>query len=68
VPWPLPVAPGAGAHRIRAAYLVVPAGPFALGVVWASPATLGAAVQIQYAGLVLECWYFFADARHPLNL
>ncbi|RKP52675.1 dimethyl sulfoxide reductase anchor subunit family protein [Trinickia fusca] len=29
---------------------------------------LGAAFVIQYAGLVAERWFFFADARHPQNL
>lgn len=29
---------------------------------------LVAAFAIQYAGLVAERWYFFADARHPQNI
>ncbi|WP_179400842.1 dimethyl sulfoxide reductase anchor subunit family protein [Burkholderia guangdongensis] len=29
---------------------------------------LGAAFVIQYAGLVAERWFFFADARHPQNI
>jgi DMSO reductase anchor subunit len=29
---------------------------------------LGAAFVIQYAGLVAERWFFFAEARHPQNL
>lgn len=32
--------------------------------VWA----LGAAFLIQYAGLLAERWYFFAEAKHPQNL
>lgn len=27
-----------------------------------------AAFGIQYAGLLVERWYFFAGARHPQNL
>jgi DMSO reductase anchor subunit len=33
-----------------------------------SAALLGAAFLAQYAGLVAERWYFFADAKHPQNL
>jgi DMSO reductase anchor subunit len=33
-----------------------------------SAAVLGAAFATQYAGLLAERWYFFADARHPQNL
>ena len=29
---------------------------------------LGAAFLVQYAGLLLECWFFFAQAKHPQNL
>ena len=29
---------------------------------------LGAAFLIQYAGLLAERWYFFAEAKHPQNL
>jgi DMSO reductase anchor subunit len=29
---------------------------------------LGAACVIQYAGLLAERWFFFADARHPQNI
>jgi DMSO reductase anchor subunit len=34
----------------------------------ASIAALGAAFAVQYAGLLAERWYFFAEARHPQNL
>jgi hypothetical protein len=27
-----------------------------------------AALLVQYAGLLAERWYFFAEARHPQNL
>ena len=33
-----------------------------------SPAALAAAFLLQYAGLLAERWYFFAEARHPQNL
>ncbi len=33
-----------------------------------SGALLVAAVAVQYAGLLAERWYFFAQARHPQNL
>jgi DMSO reductase anchor subunit len=29
---------------------------------------LGAAFATQYAGLLAERWYFFAEAKHPQNL
>lgn len=31
-------------------------------------AVLGVAFAVQYAGLVAERWFFFAEARHPQNL
>ncbi len=34
----------------------------------ASAVVLGAAFVIQYAGLLAERWFFFADARHPQNI
>jgi DMSO reductase anchor subunit len=34
----------------------------------AGPATVLAAFVIQYAGLVAERWFFFAQANHPQNL
>ena len=46
----------------------VPAVLLGVGLWNASPAVLGSAVLVQYLGLVLERWYFFADARHPQNL
>jgi len=33
-----------------------------------SPAALLTASVVQYAGLLAERWYFFADANHPQNL
>ena len=40
----------------------------ALLLLAASPLALGAAFVLQYAGLLAERWYFFAEARHPQNL
>jgi DMSO reductase anchor subunit len=34
----------------------------------AAAVALGAAFVIQYAGLLAERWFFFADARHPQNI
>jgi DMSO reductase anchor subunit len=33
-----------------------------------SAPVLGAAFLLQYAGLLAERWYFFAEAKHPQNL
>ena len=33
-----------------------------------APGVLAAAFVIQYAGLLMERWYFFAEANHPQNL
>jgi hypothetical protein len=41
---------------------------FAAPVVLLGLGAFGAAFVIQYAGLLLERWYFFAEARHPQNL
>jgi len=57
-------------HAVRWSFLAlvfpVPALLQALGP--QSAALLGAAFLAQYAGLVAERWYFFADAKHPQNL
>ena len=34
----------------------------------AAAVALGAAFVVQYAGLLAERWFFFADARHPQNI
>ena len=41
---------------------------FALPVVLLGLSFFGAAFIVQYAGLLMERWYFFAEARHPQNL
>lgn len=38
------------------------------GLALASAALLAAAFAIQYAGLIAERWFFFAQANHPQNL
>ncbi|MCG5078654.1 dimethyl sulfoxide reductase anchor subunit family protein [Paraburkholderia tagetis] len=63
-------------QRIKWTFLVAAfAVPFVLVAfganvrpVGASLVLLCAAVVIQYAGLVAERWFFFAEARHPQNL
>jgi DMSO reductase anchor subunit len=48
--------------------LVFPAPALLLLVGAQSALALGAAFVIQYAGLLAERWYFFAEAKHPQNL
>jgi len=46
----------------------VPVALLAIAYVLSSPGLPLAAFVTQYLGLLLERWYFFADARHPQNL
>lgn len=46
----------------------VPAALLAAGAAWGIPFLVGAAFVAQYAGLIAERWFFFAQARHPQNL
>ncbi len=48
--------------------LIFPVPAVMLALADDSPAALGAAFLIQYAGLLAERWYFFAEAKHPQNL
>jgi DMSO reductase anchor subunit len=48
--------------------LVFPAPAALLAFGGESRAALAAAFALQYAGLLAERWYFFAEARHPQNL
>ena len=48
--------------------LVLPMPALLLATGGASPVALGAAFVAQYAGLLAERWYFFAEAKHPQNL
>ena len=66
---------GASPARVRAIVWSFPLLAFGLpavllatGLDGRSPAVLAAAFLIQYSGLVLERWVFFAQARHPQNL
>ena len=46
----------------------VPAALLAAGAAGGIPFLVGAAFVAQYAGLIAERWFFFAQARHPQNL
>ncbi len=46
----------------------VPMALLAAGGAWGVPALVGLAFAAQYAGLIAERWFFFAQARHPQNL
>jgi len=48
--------------------LVFPAPALLLAAGGSSGLALGAAFVLQYAGLLAERWYFFAEAKHPQNL
>ncbi len=66
---------GRAASRVRAIKWLFLGAAFALPAVLliaflagASTTTLLAAFPVQFAGLVAERWYFFAEANHPQNL
>ena len=46
----------------------VPLALLGAGLAWRTPALLGLAFLVQYAGLLAERWFFFAQANHPQNL
>jgi DMSO reductase anchor subunit len=48
--------------------LAFPVPALLLGWGGSSAAALGSAFLAQFAGLLAERWYFFAEARHPQNL
>jgi sulfite dehydrogenase (quinone) subunit SoeC len=50
------------------AAFALPVFLLAAGVATASMSLLVAAFIVQFAGLVAERWFFFAQARHPQNL
>ncbi|MCX7192873.1 MAG: dimethyl sulfoxide reductase anchor subunit [Proteobacteria bacterium] len=56
-------------RTIKPAFLllafIVPLGLLALGML--TPLLFGIAFVIQYAGLLAERWFFFAQANHPQN-
>ena len=47
---------------------VIPAALLAAGLAGAPRIALVLAFVVQYAGLLAERWYFFAQANHPQNL
>ena len=47
---------------------VVPTAMIGIGIATGAFGILAGAFAVQYAGLVIERWYFLADARHPQNL
>jgi DMSO reductase anchor subunit len=47
---------------------VVPAVLIVIGLFAPDFRILGVAVVVQFAGLLLERWHFFADSQHPQNL
>ncbi len=47
---------------------VVPASLLLAGFAGAAAESLLAAFVVQYAGLIVERWFFFAQANHPQNL
>lgn len=63
-------------NRIKWSFLLAGfLAPFCLVMLGASLPSVGASLAlfcaaaiVQYAGLVAERWYFFAEARHPQNL
>jgi DMSO reductase anchor subunit len=59
-------------RRIKLAFLVlgfaVPALLLAWGLVGEAGIAFLLALPLQYAGLVAERWFFFAQAKHPQNL
>jgi len=66
---------GASAALVRSvkwiflvAVFPLPLALLAAGVAWQAPALLVAAFAAQYAGLLAERWFFFAQANHPQNL
>ncbi len=48
--------------------LLFPCPALLLALGGESPLALAAAFALQYAGLLAERWYFFAEAKHPQNL
>jgi DMSO reductase anchor subunit len=58
--------------QVKASFLmlafVFPVLLLALDLSYPSTALLGIAFISQFAGLLAERWYFFAEARHPQNL
>jgi len=64
--------PEAFLRSVKWSFLVavfpVPLALLGAGTLAASPALVAAAFVVQYAGLLAERWFFFAQATHPQNL
>lgn len=64
--------PAAVIRSLRVIFLVavfaVPALLVAIGTAFGLQAVLIAAIAVQFAGLLVERWYFFAEANHPQNI
>jgi len=64
--------PEAFLRSVKWSFLVavfpVPLALLGTGTLAASPALVAAAFVVQYAGLLAERWFFFAQATHPQNL
>ena len=64
--------PTMGMRAVLVAFLalafLVPAAMVVFALATASPEVLWPAFAVQFAGLVLERWFFLADSRHPQNL
>jgi len=56
---------GASLRWVRWGFLLF---AFAVPAVLLGLGLFAAAFAVQYAGLLLERWYFFAEANHPQNL
>jgi DMSO reductase anchor subunit len=56
------------AFRWALLVLVFPVPALLIAASAPSAAGLAAAFLLQYAGLLAERWYFFAEAKHPQNL
>ena len=65
-------APQAVFRAVKWLFLVavfpLPLALLAAGLASDSPVLLAIAFLVQYAGLLAERWFFFADANHPQNL
>lgn len=59
-------------RQVKWAFLVLvfplPVGLLASGMATQSPALLLTSFAVQYLGLLMERWFFFAQANHPQNL
>lgn len=59
-------------RAVRVSFLIltfpVPLALLLATNVWSAAVLLPAAVVIQYLGLLMERWFFFAQANHPQNL